>query len=150
MKTNSHDSICIVESLLNTIAMMNINIKIEYPGIHFKQLKYTQNNIINITKATSLSFPGMMIAPTPINNNISNTSNNKISRINTPPSSKLTEIIQSFKPRTIKRLINFIFSFKFRIISCFFSFFFFININNIIFFRNYPFLQIIYISWIME
>ncbi len=36
MERDSHNPICIVEGLLNSIAMMNVNVQIEDSGVNFE------------------------------------------------------------------------------------------------------------------
>ena len=122
MKTDSHHSICIVKSFLNSISMMNINVKVKDSRINFQKLKNTQNYIIYIAKTTSFRFLCMMETAWPVYHYITLACNNKISCINASTCSKSAEIKKSLKARTIKTLVDFEDGAQFEVFSNFCSF----------------------------
>lgn len=96
-----------IESLLNSISMMNINIQIHDSRIDLEKLNDTENNVIYIAKTTSKCFFSMMKASHPINSYICLAWNNQVSGINTTPCRHLAIFVKSFKPWAIKSLIDF-------------------------------------------
>jgi hypothetical protein len=70
MKGNGHNPIRQIKGLLNPIPMMHINININNSRINQQQLKYSQHNVINIAKATSLALLSMMQSTTKVNGNV--------------------------------------------------------------------------------
>mmetsp|Transcript_5431 Transcript_5431/g.7907 ORF Transcript_5431/g.7907 Transcript_5431/m.7907 type:complete len:239 (+) Transcript_5431:439-1155(+) len=70
VKREGHDSICAVECLFDTIAVMNVNIDIEHACVNLEKFEYGEHDIIDVTKAGSFGFFGMMKSPRPIDGNV--------------------------------------------------------------------------------
>ena len=150
MKAHSHDSISMIESFLNSITMMNINIEVQHSRVNFQHLENAYHNIIDIAKSTCLCFFGMVITARPVDSYIRYTSKDNVSSVNASSSSKLTKMIEPLKPRTVKRLIDFEESSKFIIIPNFAIIVIFKSTNNLILLTSNPFLQIVNISRMMK
>lgn len=108
-----------IKCLLNTITMMNVNVKIKYTRINLQQLQNTEHNIIDVTEAARFCFLSMMESACPVNYNIGLLCQYNICSINTAASCELTEIIQALKTRVIKILINLKNGMHSRIFPCF-------------------------------
>ena len=106
MERHCHDSIGVIKSLFDTVAVVNIDIEVKDSGVDFEQLQNTENDIVYVTKPTGLSLFAMVETTGPVNNNTGLFSENQIGRIDTAASSQLTEVIQALKARIIKILIN--------------------------------------------
>ena len=65
-----HDTIRSVESLLNTVAMMDIDIDVQDSGLEAKQLYYTKDNVVDVTEATSFALLGVMKTTSPVHSNV--------------------------------------------------------------------------------
>jgi hypothetical protein len=66
MERYGHDSVCAVESFLDSISMMHVDVNIEYPVMVFQELQDSEDNVIYIAEATCLHLFGMMEASRPI------------------------------------------------------------------------------------
>ena len=51
MEADCEDSIGMEESLLNSIAMMHVDIQVEHPGIDLQQLQDTEHDIVNVAES---------------------------------------------------------------------------------------------------
>lgn len=150
MKTDSHDSVCVVKCLLHTVTMMNVNVQIEYSWIHSQELQDTHNDIVNVAKPTCFCLFSMMITPWPIDNNVTQTCHNCIRCVNTPPYCQLTKVIQPIKPRTIERLVDLEQCLQFRVLPDLSSLLVLHKRYNLILFTRNPCFQILDIFWIVE
>jgi len=70
MKRHSHDSICVIEGLFNTISVMHINIQVKDSWINFKKLKNADNYIVDITKTAGFSLLSMVISSSPVDSDV--------------------------------------------------------------------------------
>ena len=150
METDSHDSIGMIKCFLNSITMMNINIKVQYSWMHFEHLENADDYVVDVTKSWGLRFFGMMVASSPIHSNVRYTSENDISSINAASSSQLTKMIEPLEARTIKRLIDLKQGPQLRIIPDLPLLIILISANNLILLASDPILQIINISRMMK
>ena len=91
-----------------------------------------------------------MIPPSPIDSNIRNASEHDISSIDATPGSKLTEMIQALKARTIERLVDLKQCFQLRIIPNLPLLIIFISTNDLIFFPSDPILQIVNVGGMVK
>lgn len=51
VKRTGHNPVCQVESLLNSVSMMNININVKYSLIGFEKFENPQHTVVNIAKS---------------------------------------------------------------------------------------------------
>ena len=108
MQAESHNSIGMIESLLDSISVMHIYVDIEHPGIDFQQLQYTDNNIVDIAEPTGLRFLGMVIASRPVDGRMRLPTNDEISSIETAADGQFTEIVESIETGAVKSAVDFI------------------------------------------
>ena len=106
MKRNRHDPVREEESFLNSISMMDINVKVKDSRVNLQQLQNTNNNIIYIAKSTCLRFFCMMKPACPINGNISVSIENQTCSIYWGSSRNLADIIQPIKRGAVCWLAN--------------------------------------------
>ena len=66
MEGAGHNPISQVESLLNSIPMMDINVNIEHPLVGLQQLQDGQHTIVDVAKTRSLGLLGMMKTSRPV------------------------------------------------------------------------------------
>lgn len=107
MEADSEYSICVIECLLHSIPMMNVNIQIQDSRVNFQQLKNAQNNIIHITKSTCLCLFSVMKTAWPIYYYVTLACDNEVSSVNTAACCQPAEIEQPLKSRAIECLIDF-------------------------------------------
>ena len=60
MERDGHDSISEIECLLNTVAMVNINVNVENSRVILEQLQDRYDDIVHIAKSGGLKFFSMM------------------------------------------------------------------------------------------
>jgi len=70
MERECHDAVGGPESLLDTIAVVNINIDVEYARVVKQELEYSDNNVIDVAKARCFGLLGVMKTPGPVDCNI--------------------------------------------------------------------------------
>lgn len=70
MEGNSEDAISCQEGLLNTIAMMTIDVDIEYTLVCLEKLKNTKDAIIDIAKAACLKLFCVVKSSSPIHSDV--------------------------------------------------------------------------------
>ena len=58
MKRDSHNPITGIESFLNAITMMDIDVNIKYTGMVFEKLEDGEDNVINIAETCDTSGDG--------------------------------------------------------------------------------------------
>lgn len=73
VKAARHDAICGVESLLDPIAVMAVDVDVENAWVYTQKLQNSQHNIIDIAEPGCFSFLGMVQASCPINCNVGST-----------------------------------------------------------------------------
>lgn len=54
MEGNSHHSVGIVECLLHSISVVDVNVQVENSGVNFQQLKNADDDVVNVAESTSL------------------------------------------------------------------------------------------------
>lgn len=150
MKRHSHDPIRIVEGLFNSIAMMHVYIQIQHPRIHLQQFKDAYDNIVDIAKATGFCFFGVMVASSPIDGDIRNTSDDDVCGVDAPTRSQLTEVIKPIEAGTIEALIDFKQRLQFRIIPDLALLIFLVLRNDFILLAGDPFLQVLNVGLVMK
>lgn len=70
MEWNSHNTIGQIKCFLNAIAMMNVDVNIQYTGMVFQQFQYRNHDVIHVTETGRFEFFRMMQTAGPIDTNI--------------------------------------------------------------------------------
>lgn len=70
MEGECHDAVCGPESLLDTIAVMDVNINVEYAWMVKEELEYGKNDVIDVAKARCSSLLSVMQSAGPVNCNV--------------------------------------------------------------------------------
>lgn len=65
-----HDTVCTIESLLDTVAVMNIDVDIEHSRIAAQNLENGKNDIVDVAEARGLGLFGVMKTAAPGNSNV--------------------------------------------------------------------------------
>mmetsp|Transcript_65304 Transcript_65304/g.182658 ORF Transcript_65304/g.182658 Transcript_65304/m.182658 type:complete len:282 (+) Transcript_65304:468-1313(+) len=104
MQTQGHDPIRGIEGFFHSIPVVDINVHIQYSGMHFQQFQNRQDNIIDVTKPGRLTLFGMMKPPTPVDTNIRLILIELDSPVQTGPGIELCEFKESIKDGTIRRV----------------------------------------------
>ena len=70
MEGNCHDPVCGVESLLNTISMMNVDVNVQDPLVVLQQLQNSQDDIVHIAEARRLRLLGVVQPSSPVDGDV--------------------------------------------------------------------------------
>lgn len=130
--------------------MMYIDVKVQDPWVHFQQLQYATNYVIDIAKSTCLCLLGMVVTSSPVDCHVRYTRQNYVSSIDASTRGQLAEMIKSLETRTVKRLVDFEQSFQFIIIPDPPPLIIFEGTNNFFLLSSNPFLKIINICRMMK
>lgn len=66
MERHGHDSVGRVESLLDTVPVMNVDVDVQYSLVILEQLEDPEDDVVYITKTGSLALLGVMETAAPI------------------------------------------------------------------------------------
>lgn len=70
VQRNAHNAVCVVESILYAIAMMNVNVNVQDARVVAKELLNGEHNIVDIAEARALTLSRVMQASCPVNRHI--------------------------------------------------------------------------------
>lgn len=65
-----HDPVSEVESFLNPVTMVDVNINVKHPRVVLEQLQDANHNVVDIAEARGLKLLGMVQTTSPVNGNI--------------------------------------------------------------------------------
>lgn len=65
-----HDAVSEVEGFLHPVAMVDVNVDVQHPGVVLEQLQDANYNVIDIAEARGLKLLGMVQTTSPVNGNI--------------------------------------------------------------------------------
>lgn len=106
METHSHDSICEVEGLLDSISVVNINVKIHHSSMIFQQFEDSQNDIIGVAESTGLALLGMMETSSPVYCDAGISSQEGLGCIDGPSHAHLAEFVEPCEAGTIACFVH--------------------------------------------
>jgi len=70
MERTCHNSISGIKRFLDPIAVVAINIDIQYAGIGPQEFQYAEHDVIDVAEARSFTFFGMVQTACPVDRNV--------------------------------------------------------------------------------
>lgn len=152
METYGHNTIGVIERLLNAIAMMHVDIEVEYPAVVLEKLQYTDNDVIDVAETACFGLFRVVKTARPVYGDVRLPWNQNICSVDATPHGQLAEIIQPLEGGAIECLVNLIFELGTGVITVVDPFFLLltINLNDILFLAENPLLQVAHVIGIME
>lgn len=74
VKADGEDAIGAVKSLLYAVAVMDVDIDVEHPGVNTQQLENRKHNVVDVAKSARLALFRVMQAAAPIDGNVAGSS----------------------------------------------------------------------------
>ena len=101
MEGDGHNPVCRVKGFLDAVAMMDVDVNVQYPLVILEQLQDGQYYVIDITEARCFRLLGVVEATSPVDGNIRRLLVQLHRRGNAAPARELAELVKPVKDGTI-------------------------------------------------
>lgn len=106
MEADCHHSVGVIEGLLNSVSMMDVDVQVKNAWVNLEQLQDAEDDVIDVAEPAGLCFLGVVEASHPVDCYITLACNDKICCVDAASCGQLTVVEQSLEARAIKTLVN--------------------------------------------
>ena len=150
MEGDGQHSVGVVEGLLDPIPVVDIDVQVQHPGMHFQELEDADDDIVDVAEPTGFRFLGMMVPTPPVDGDVGDASEDDVCGVHAPPGCQLAEMVEPLEAGTIEALVDLEEGFEFGIIANLPLLIVLVGADDFVPLAGDPLFEVLYVAGVVE